>query len=243
MDYSKIKEYKQAKHDLAVELDREPTENEIESVTGFDPKKMEAFDLEDDDSEDIELLVRISIANNTLRKCREKLGLSQKQVDSKFGWCGQTYSQIERCYRYPTKKEAIQIASLFGKEVDQLFPKYLEVFTEKWKKETKQKTVKMKTERLDGGEALCIEAPKTGWEGMEQEAAKQYVQKILSASATGEFTLSPREERIIEMRFGLKGGDSHTFQEVGQFFGLSVERVRQIELKALEKIRIANGLL
>ena len=47
--------------------------------------------------------------------------------------------------------------------------------------------------------------------------------------------LSPREQRILEMRFGLGDGVTHTLEEVGQEFGVTRERIRQIEAKALEK--------
>jgi RNA polymerase primary sigma factor len=50
-------------------------------------------------------------------------------------------------------------------------------------------------------------------------------------------TLSPREERIISMRFGLDGGSEHTLEEVGQVFSVTRERIRQIEAKALRKLR------
>ena len=49
--------------------------------------------------------------------------------------------------------------------------------------------------------------------------------------------LSPRERRIIEMRFGLKDGVGHTLEEVGKEFGVTRERIRQIEAKVLEKLR------
>jgi RNA polymerase primary sigma factor len=50
-------------------------------------------------------------------------------------------------------------------------------------------------------------------------------------------TLSPREERIIKMRFGLEDGSEHTLEEVGQKFQVTRERIRQIEAKALRKLR------
>ncbi|MGC2695041.1 MAG: sigma-70 domain-containing protein, partial [Candidatus Angelobacter sp.] len=50
-------------------------------------------------------------------------------------------------------------------------------------------------------------------------------------------TLSPREERIIKMRFGLEDGSEHTLEEVGQNFQVTRERIRQIEAKALRKLR------
>jgi RNA polymerase primary sigma factor len=50
-------------------------------------------------------------------------------------------------------------------------------------------------------------------------------------------TLTPREERIIKMRFGLHDGSEHTLEEVGQSFAVTRERIRQIEAKALRKLR------
>jgi RNA polymerase primary sigma factor len=50
-------------------------------------------------------------------------------------------------------------------------------------------------------------------------------------------TLSPREEKIIKMRFGLEDGSEHTLEEVGRSFHVTRERIRQIEAKALRKLR------
>jgi RNA polymerase primary sigma factor len=50
-------------------------------------------------------------------------------------------------------------------------------------------------------------------------------------------TLSPREEKIIRMRFGLEDGSEHTLEEVGRSFDVTRERIRQIEAKALRKLR------
>ncbi|MFA4936965.1 MAG: sigma-70 family RNA polymerase sigma factor [Patescibacteria group bacterium] len=54
--------------------------------------------------------------------------------------------------------------------------------------------------------------------------------------------LTPREQKILEMRFGLTDGVSHTLEEVGQEFGVTRERIRQIEAKALEKIEDHGGM-
>jgi len=59
---------------------------------------------------------------------------------------------------------------------------------------------------------------------------KEQVQSSLDA-------LSEREREVLEMRFGLRDGQSHTLEEVGQFFGVTRERIRQIEAKALRKLR------
>lgn len=55
-------------------------------------------------------------------------------------------------------------------------------------------------------------------------------------------SLSPREQKILGMRFGLGDGVTHTLEEVGQKFGVTRERIRQIEAKALERIREHEGL-
>jgi RNA polymerase primary sigma factor len=67
-------------------------------------------------------------------------------------------------------------------------------------------------------------------ESATNQLLKEQVQSILS-------TLSDREQKIVEMRFGLKGGKSHTLEEVGQEFAVTRERIRQIEAKALAKLR------
>jgi len=54
--------------------------------------------------------------------------------------------------------------------------------------------------------------------------------------------LSPREQKILDMRFGLSDGITHTLEEVGREFGVTRERIRQIEAKSLEKIRVHKKL-
>jgi len=54
--------------------------------------------------------------------------------------------------------------------------------------------------------------------------------------------LAPRERRILAMRFGLGDGITHTLEEVGKEFGVTRERIRQIQAKALEKLRKLQGL-
>ncbi len=54
--------------------------------------------------------------------------------------------------------------------------------------------------------------------------------------------LTEREREILSMRFGLEDGVTHTLEEVGQVFGVTRERIRQIQAKSLEKIRKHEGL-
>jgi RNA polymerase primary sigma factor len=64
---------------------------------------------------------------------------------------------------------------------------------------------------------------------------KDYVKEVI-------IQLSPREQKILEMRFGLEDGVAHTLEEVGREFDVTRERIRQIEAKALEKIQKHDGI-
>ena len=67
-------------------------------------------------------------------------------------------------------------------------------------------------------------------EGMIDDEESQEVRKVLA-------TLTPREEKVIRMRFGIEEDEEYTLEEVGQNFGLTRERIRQIEKEALSKLR------
>jgi len=64
---------------------------------------------------------------------------------------------------------------------------------------------------------------------------RKYIKEII-------VDLSPREQKILDIRFGLSDGVAHTLEEVGQVFGVTRERIRQIEARALERIRQLKGI-
>lgn len=80
------------------------------------------------------------------------------------------------------------------------------------------------------GDFIEDEDGATPEESATSQLLKEQVQSVLS-------TLSEREQKIIKMRFGLENGKSHTLEEVGQEFAVTRERIRQIEAKALAKLR------
>jgi RNA polymerase primary sigma factor len=77
---------------------------------------------------------------------------------------------------------------------------------------------------------------------IEDEAAVQPLDAVIQRSLCDMMAqtlaqLNPREERVIRMRFGLGTSRDHTLEDVGQTFGVTRERIRQIEAKALRKLR------
>ncbi|NCU38335.1 RNA polymerase sigma factor RpoD [Candidatus Saccharibacteria bacterium] len=80
------------------------------------------------------------------------------------------------------------------------------------------------------GDFIEDEDGPTPQESASSQLLKEQVQSVLG-------TLSEREQKIIKMRFGLENGKSHTLEEVGQEFAVTRERIRQIEAKALAKLR------
>ncbi len=74
------------------------------------------------------------------------------------------------------------------------------------------------------------EDTKSPEESATDQLLKEHVGQMLDI-------LTPREQKILRMRFGLEDGRTHTLEEVGQEFGVTRERIRQIEAKALAKLR------
>ena len=65
---------------------------------------------------------------------------------------------------------------------------------------------------------------------VHQRLLREGIEEVLSS-------LTPREARILRLRYGLQNGRSYTLEEVGRKFGLTRERIRQIESKALRRLR------
>jgi RNA polymerase primary sigma factor len=66
---------------------------------------------------------------------------------------------------------------------------------------------------------------------VEQQLLREQLERVLD-------TLTPRQARILRLRFGLQGQRPHTLQEIAQVFGLTRERIRQIERQALQRLRL-----
>jgi len=139
------------------------------------------------------------------------------------------YAQAERQLVQDLGREPMpeEIAAEMGIEVEKVYQL----------KKISQETVSIDTPVGDSDEEDSylgdfIEDPDTVTpsETAGRQILKEYVQEVLK-------DLDPREQKILKMRFGLEDGVTHTLEEVGKEFGVTRERIRQIEAKALERIK------
>jgi len=143
------------------------------------------------------------------------------------------YVKIRRQLAQSLRREPLpeEIAAEMGIEVDKVHHIM----------KISQKTISLETPvgDEDGDSVLLefVEDEKTPPPSLK--AARSLLRKRLEEIL---IDLTPREQKILSMRFGLKDGINHTLEEVGQVFGVTRERIRQIEAKSLEKIRQHKAL-
>jgi RNA polymerase primary sigma factor len=143
------------------------------------------------------------------------------------------FQQIQRNLIQELGREpmAEEIAAEMGEEVEKV--RYIMKIS--------QDTISLETTIGDDGEDSTLEDFIEDVKNVTPDRAaalqllRDYVKNIVAQ-------LSPREQKILEMRFGLIDGVAHTLEEVGREFEVTRERIRQIESKALEKIRKLKGL-
>ena len=71
----------------------------------------------------------------------------------------------------------------------------------------------------------------------EEEKKECLTCRIQKAFLKEQLELTPREEKVMSLRFGFSDGQTHSLEEVGKSFGVTRERIRQIEAKCIEKLR------
>ncbi len=138
------------------------------------------------------------------------------------------YTQVRRRLLQNLGREPLpeEIAAEMGLEVDKV----------RHIMKISQETVSLETPVGEGDEdsilAEFIEDEKVPPPSLE--AARTLLRERLKEIL---IDLTPREQKILSMRFGLEDGITHTLEEVGQVFGVTRERIRQIEAKSLERMR------
>lgn len=190
--------------------------------------------------------VTIGIRNNRIKERRMSLGMSQAQLATAVGIYTSNICSYETFHDSPVLKKiesggpdtyiwktsAQKLANFFDVKPEELWPEALKIIK-------KSKAVI----RVDAEEVYRLFA--TGDEEYKQLLPAQD-ELISNAELHNELirmlkTLTPHEQSVIELRFGLKSGDEHTLESVGFEFGVDKERIRQIEAKAFRKLRNLSG--
>ena len=130
------------------------------------------------------------------------------------------------------KDSAKKLAAFLGESEADCFPP--ELYAHFVRRRSSRALIFGECNMLPLSEARLLADPQVGPEAMvERQETVRVVAEVLQ-------TLTPRERRVIEMRFGLGENDEHTLDEVGQIFQVTHTRIQQIEAKALRKL---NGPL
>ncbi len=144
---------------------------------------------------------------------------------------------LEMDYLLPEDKMAIEEAQLSGQPLDPVLQRRLQIAAAKVRRVMRIAQEPMSLETPVGSEENSslgdfIEDEKLP--GPADQANRHLLREQMNEILSG---LSERERKVLEMRFGLKDGMARTLEEVGQEFGVTRERIRQIEAKALRKLR------
>lgn len=170
--------------------------------------------------------------NAKLRRIREDMGLNRKEMAEWLGISHAYYCSIERLKVYPSArvKEAIEKAT---KQLSEdIFPVQLKEFSKQ--KGSVEKDIPIEFLSLEASEETMFLPSADFTEEVESNIIKKELKTIVHNALS---TLSPREENIIRLRFGIDDGKERSLEEVGKQFGITRERVRQVESKALKKLK------
>jgi RNA polymerase primary sigma factor len=144
---------------------------------------------------------------------------------------------MEMDYLAPEDKRAIEDAQVAGQALDPVLNRRLQIAAAKVRRVMRISQEPMSLETPVGTEensSLADFIEDDSLPGPADQASRHLLKEQMTEILSG---LSERERKVLEMRFGLKDGTARTLEEVGQEFGVTRERIRQIEAKALRKLR------
>lgn len=181
--------------------------------------------------------IKHQVFNNEVRKRRIEKGLTQRQLSVLCGLSECSIGQLETFRRYPSERECRVISDTLDCEIETLFPKWIDYFT---KRPTTFVTEHLVTERMiDHPELKALPAEVDTEEIVEQvdrDLLKEKIHKLLE-------TIPDKEAKVLKLRFGLepmpvnRWGSEPTLENVAHVFGVTRERIRQIEAKALRRLK------
>jgi RNA polymerase primary sigma factor len=144
---------------------------------------------------------------------------------------------LEMDFVTPEDRRAIEEAIASGQSLDPAMSRRLQIAAAKVRRIMRIAQEPMSLETPVGTEensSLGDFIEDDSLPGPADQASRHLLKEQMNEILSG---LSERERRVLEMRFGLKDGTARTLEEVGQEFGVTRERIRQIEAKALRKLR------
>lgn len=165
--------------------------------------------------------IHLRAFNWHLWEARTRLGYTQHQLAERMGISLHRISQFETLKRWPRTNEAEDLAAILGVDEYVLFPDAL-----------RERCASVPASIRFSVPLTALPAPE------EPDMLEAPLNDELRGSlAVVLKTLSPREQKVLRLRFGLDGGESLTMEKVGREFSVTKERIRQIETKALRKLR------
>jgi len=197
---------------------------------------METYDYgEETLTSEWESLVRLKLftRNTRLVDARKAKGVTQPEMSKAIGMSPQKLSHIENLKFVPSEEDMTKVAAYLGASIDYLFPQVLMRAIEEGVFSRRDAQL-AEPEIISLAEAARLQLTYDGEteiiDEIDRHLLSQRINEVLA-------TLDPRERKVLELRFGLKDGQSRILEEVGEEFGLTRERIRQIESKALRKLR------
>ena len=182
-------------------------------------------------------LVRLRLITHNARlvDTRKGRGITQVAMAQRVKMSVVYLSEIELLKRLPTEDDMIDIACILEKPIDYLFPEELMSAVEAG-------VFSRRKVELAAPQVIALtEAQRQrllAWDG-GLEAVEERLDGWLLAEKIHDVveTLTPREQKVLEIRFGLKDGRSQTLEQVAPEFGVTRARIQQIESKALRRLR------
>ena len=184
-----------------------------------------------------ELGRKVSYFNGTLRKLRLERGLTQGQLAEKAGLNKSVISHYETMHITPSKETAEKIANVLGVKAEKVFPEFLHMVSD-YVPKTEVKYAQLSVQALEAyneKHKFLMEDNTSPEDTFRRNDIYDKIEESL-------YHLTERERKVIRMRYGLDGEDPHTLEEVGNEFDVHRERIRQIEMKALSKLRGAKEI-